>query len=243
MATTLVSSFGSSAAELRSRKNMPAMLPGATYRQHGRGIGLSVNRQTSHTKQCGIVRRMRNAIMRQFSSWRVSLQSKATSVIGWLLFLYLSATMLFQYDTDTTDVSGTAFVAVSILAGLAFTYAGVLEQSDPDRDDIVYASERLCQGAMVLLAASLLKQATLVVPAQLSSLPMRPTDLYLFVKFLQSCLFIVFTFGFVASRLGYDILGNVLMRRMSRRPDQRMFPPHSKYSRTPQRRSRARANE
>jgi hypothetical protein len=149
-----------------------------------------------------------------------------------MVFLYLSATMLFNYDKDTTDVSGAAFVAVAILAALAFTYAGVLPQSDPDRNEVVYAGERLSQGAMIFLLASLLKYGTFVLPVQLAALPasadtgpMFPIEL---VRFLQVFLFLVFTFGLVFSQLGYAILGQVLTRQVSRRSDQRLFPPPPK---------------
>lgn len=149
-----------------------------------------------------------------------------------MVFLYLSATMLFNYDKDTTDVSGAAFVAVGLLAALAFTYAGVLPQSDADRNEVVYAGERLSQGAMTFLLASLLKYGTFVVPPELAALPawahINPQLAIDVVKFLQAFLFLVFTLGLVFSQLGYAIFGQVLTRQMARRSDQRLFPPSTK---------------
>jgi hypothetical protein len=123
---------------------------------------------------------------------------KLSSLLGWMVVLYLSATMLFKYDKDTTDVSGTAFVAVAVLAGLAFTYAGVLSDTGRDRDDVLYAGERLCQGAMLFLVASLLKYGTIVIPVQLAALPIvtdatspSRSNLKFLVTLLQIFLFLV----------------------------------------------------
>ena len=178
-------------------------------------------------------RSYRHSIERLLSSWQAILWPKLSSVLGWIVVLYLSATMLLRYDKDTTDVSGTAFVAVAVLAGLAFTYAGVLSETGRDRGDIIYAGERLCQGAMLFLVASLLKYGTIVIPVQVAALPIvtnatsaGQSNLKWLVTLLQIFLFLVFMNGLLASQLGYTILGRVVMRRMSRRGKQDVyFPP------------------
>jgi hypothetical protein len=149
--------------------------------------------------------------------------------LGWLFVIYLSATMLVNYDTDTTDISGAVFVALSVMAGLAFTYAGALLGNGRERADILYAGERLCQGAMTFLAASLLKHGTIVIPAQIAAvstwvegrvgikgIELGPPILLL-VLTLQIVLFFVFVSGLLVAQLGYQVLGRVVMQRVSRR--------------------------
>lgn len=164
------------------------------------------------------------------SFWRTTLGPKLFSAAGWMVVVYLSATMLLQYDKDTTDVSGAAFVIASILAALAFTYAGVV--SDGDKDDATYAGERLSQGAMFFLMSSLLKYGTITIPRQLLALlpmthatPGGKSALQLLVLLLQAFLFLVFMSGILVSQLGYKVLGRVLMRRMSLRGKDDYFPP------------------
>jgi hypothetical protein len=155
---------------------------------------------------------------------QVRLRSWLSSILGWVFVLYVSATMLINYDMDTIDISGAVFVALSVLAGLAFTYAGVLPNGSQDRADIIYSGERLCQGAMIFLAASLLKHGTIVIPVQVAALSTWTEahfsdriELGPLVLFIQIMLFLVFVSGLLVAQLGYKTLGRVMVLRISRR--------------------------
>jgi len=177
----------------------------------------------------------RDSIKQVLSKCQSRLWPWLSSVLGWLVVLYVSATMLIEYDTDTTDISGAVFVAVAILAGLAFTYAGVLPDDGRDRADVIYAGERLCQAALIFLSTSLLKYGTIVIPKQLAALAARTDsrfaqsgDLDLLVLLLQVVLFLIFVNGLLVAQLGYRILGRVVALRMSRRQTPGgYFPPAS----------------
>lgn len=155
-----------------------------------------------------------------------------TSALGWLVVLYVSATMLIKYDTDTTDISAAVFVAVAVLAGLAFTYAGVLPEGR-ERVDVIYAGESLSQACLVFLVASLLKHGTIVLPTQLAALSSRANERFLaeggsdlVVLILQIVLFGVFVSGLLLAQLGYKILSRVLVSRtMDRQRLGGYFPP------------------
>jgi len=169
---------------------------------------------------------------RFFIFWKATVGQRLSTTLGWIAVIYLSVTMLFQFDQDTTDVSGAAFVVASILAGLAFTYAGVLPDGDKDRDDVTHSGERLCQGALLFLMGSLLKYGTMALPAQLAALPLMAhanpesrSSVEFLVLMLQVFLFLVFMGAILVSQLGYTILGRVLTRRMSRRGKDVYFPP------------------
>lgn len=56
--------------------------------------------------------------------------------------------MLLHFETETTEVAGAVFVTLSIVAALAFTYAGVLPSDSEDRSKVIYAGERMFQGTM-----------------------------------------------------------------------------------------------
>jgi hypothetical protein len=159
---------------------------------------------------------------------RNSVGPKISPAMGWIIVIYLAATMLFQYDKDTSDISGAAFVVASILAGLAFTYGGVISDSNDDKNDVIYGGERLLQGALLFLAASLLKYGTIAIPAQLVRLALvsQPVpSLEIFVLGLQAILFLVFLNALLVSQVGYTILGRVAMKRMARRGKDVYFPP------------------
>jgi len=166
----------------------------------------------------------RHPIKRLLLICKARLRLWLLSVLGWLFVLYISATMLLKYDTDTTDISGAIFVVVAILAGLAFTYAGVLPDDGRDRADVIYAGERLCQGAMIVLAASLLKYGTIVIPTQFAALstwidahPGGGRELDPLVLVLQVTQFLIFVSGVYVAQLGYKTLGRVVALRTSRK--------------------------
>lgn len=168
----------------------------------------------------------KHPIKRLLSNCQVRLWSWLSPVLGWLTILYVSATMLINYDTETTNISGAVFVAVAGLAGLAFMYAGALPDDDRDRVEVLYAGERFCQGAMIFLFASLLKYGTIVIPTQIATLPtwtklpflvVNKVGIDILVIFLQFILFMFFVNGLLVARMGYEILGRVVMLRTSRR--------------------------
>ncbi len=152
---------------------------------------------------------------------------------GWLFVFYLSATMLIKYDTDTTNISGAVFVALSILAGLAFTYAGVLPNESQDRAKVIYAGERVCQGALIFMGASLLKYGIVVMPTQITAISIWSKvpiadgiHLGPLMLFLRISLFVMFVSGILVAQLGYTIFGRVVVQRTSRfRMAVGYFPP------------------
>jgi hypothetical protein len=162
------------------------------------------------------------SIKRFLSNCQSRLMPWLSSAMGWLFVIYLSATMLIKYDTETTNISGAVFVVLSVIAGLAFTYAGVLPDRSRDRTDVIYAGEHLFQGSMIFLATSLLKHGTIVIPTQVAALSTWPAvhfedkiDIGPLVFLLQITLFLIFVSGLLVAQLGYKILGQVVIRRLS----------------------------
>ena len=177
----------------------------------------------------------RYPIKRLLFACRARLWPWLSSAVGWLAVLYISATMLIKYDTNTTDISGAIFVVVAVLAGLAFAYAAVLPDAGQDRGDVIYAGERLFQGAMIFLGASLLKYGTIVIPTQLAAFSGWTNVQFTsggFLEFLvlglQVMLFLIFVSGLLVAQLGYTILGRVVVLRTSQRKAAAGYLPSAK---------------
>lgn len=170
----------------------------------------------------------RHTLRRIFDTY----QAWISAALGWLAVLYISATMLINFDGDTRDVSGAVFVVVAILAGLAFAYAGILRDGDQDRADVTNAGERLCQAAMIFIGALLLKYGTMLIPTQAAAVaafigarPFPASDVDFLVLGLRIIQFVIFVSGHLVAQLGYTILGRTLVLRISRRSSGGFFPP------------------
>jgi drug/metabolite transporter (DMT)-like permease len=70
--------------------------------------------------------------------------------------------VLVNFNKDTTPITNAAFVIVSVLSGLSFAMASAVTDKKV-KDRFVYCGERFFHSAILLILASVLKYAALVI--------------------------------------------------------------------------------
>jgi hypothetical protein len=81
-----------------------------------------------------------------------------------LLIAYVVADILFSPDKDSVQLSGAVFAVAALLAGLAFTYAGVLKEGSSERNRVICGGEYLVESTGLFLTATLLNYASVTIP-------------------------------------------------------------------------------
>jgi len=130
--------------------------------------------------------------------------------------LALVVQMLVAPNQDTTELANATAVDVAALAGLAFAYASVLDPTEADRDRVLFAGERFCHGAIILLIAAVLKYSALHLA---NKEPFGPILSTATAGALAAMDLVLFTHAIMNSCYGLANLNRVLSLRYARRPD------------------------
>jgi Na+-transporting methylmalonyl-CoA/oxaloacetate decarboxylase gamma subunit len=157
-------------------------------------------------------------------------QSLATKVTPWVVFVGLALAMLFDPGRETLGVASAAFAASLAMAAVSFSYARTLKEGSAARDELVFAGERLVCGAILFLVASVLRYAANDVPRyadflfRLAPRDGAPTpDVTIFGVngfglMIASVAFMFFLLGLIYAQMGMGILAATASHRAKRRP-------------------------
>jgi len=159
-----------------------------------------------------------------------STRSFVAKLLPWAVFVCLALAILFDPGRATLGVASAAFAVALSLASVTFSYARTLKDGSAVRDELVFAGERLVNGAVMFLIASILKYASNDIPRYantlLDALPpdgKRP-DTTLFGDNVLGLIiaivaFFLFLNGLIYAQMGIGILVATASHRAKRRPD------------------------
>ena len=130
--------------------------------------------------------------------------------------LYYNLVLFDNLDKDTTQITNAAFALVISIASVSFGFSRALSSDDQDRDRVVFAGERFFHAAIALLAASILKYATLSLNQAIGT-----TAWYVYlVSFVVGLSIpVLFASSLLSVHTGLRILNRILWNRSNRYKD------------------------
>ena len=142
---------------------------------------------------------------------------KTPLVLAVLIGYLYGVVMIFNYREDSTNVTNAGFAIVASLAAISFSFARVLEDAH-DRDRIVFAGERLLQGAILILVASILKYFVFLIlkSSYFANSSAVETALSLTIGLFAA---LIFSNGILFAHTGLKVLNDFLLTRLTRYKD------------------------
>jgi hypothetical protein len=126
--------------------------------------------------------------------------------------------VLFNYKNDTTHITNVAFGITAVLASLCFSCSRALNADDKDRDRFTYAGERFMHASILLITASILKYAVLVIWATSFGLAHKNAIAFLTIP-LGLCGPALFMQALTSAHTGLKVCGDLLWPRLTRYDD------------------------
>jgi predicted membrane channel-forming protein YqfA (hemolysin III family) len=143
---------------------------------------------------------------------------KGSVVLIFWVGLGFVVVVLYNFKNDTTPITNVAFGITAVLASLCFSCSRALKTEDEDRDRFTYAGERFMHASILLITASILKYALLVIQGtafgqtHMTIIPLVTAPLGLCVPF-------VFMQALLSAHTGLRVCGNLLWPRLNRYDD------------------------
>ncbi len=140
-----------------------------------------------------------------------------------LVGLYYNYRLLSRLTEDTTTITNLAFGVAATLSALSFSCARAIEGPQEAKDRFAYAGERFLHACLMVLTASALKYASVLLgvhqPAEVSQLGWRHA-LSLFGHGVAGVLVgVLFFYALTSAHGGMIVLNRLLWQRLTRYPD------------------------
>lgn len=138
------------------------------------------------------------------------------ALIGLIGYVY-GASLILNYQKDTTLVTNAGFAIIATLSALSFSFARVIE-TEQLKDRVMYGGERFLHGAIFIIVGSILKY--LVLSALLVLDETKYAILLIGLKITVGVLSgIVFCTGIMFAHTGLKVINDLLILRFTRYKD------------------------